>query len=76
MLYNIEEEYKSTSAQQSIYYYRIGVKVDTCFGYQVAIIRSNTRIYKIIQSYAYEWDPITFTKDRVVVPVYGNMVIW
>jgi len=21
-----------------------------------------------MQSYAYEWDPITFTKDRVVVP--------
>ena len=31
MLYNIEEEYKSTSAQQSIYYYHIGVKVDNMF---------------------------------------------
>jgi len=42
-----------------------------CFGYQVAIISSNTKIHKkyikIVQSYACEWDPITFTKDRVVV---------
>ena len=26
-----------------------------------------------MQSYAYEWDPITFTKDRVVVP--GNETV-